>query len=176
MKNTFLVQRLNKKPKSEFHAKMSQVFGGGMIMMNQEGWKAIQSVCDLHYMGAAEYEFGTIPKCLESLAKDHEKLTTFPLLIKREIIKPNWNHENAHRRARQAELAKAKKEGVRPLQDAAKDVVRKILKEHQPMPLDRDVEKELSKVVKDAEKTIGQFLGDGIKVRRFARFVLGESA
>lgn len=49
---------------------------------------------------------------------------------------------------------KAKKEGVRPLQDAAKDVVRKILKEHQPMPLDRDVEKELSKVVKDAEKTL----------------------
>jgi trimethylamine--corrinoid protein Co-methyltransferase len=49
---------------------------------------------------------------------------------------------------------KAKKEGVRPLQDAARDVVRKILKEHQPMPLDRDVEKELSKVVKDAEKTL----------------------
>jgi elongation factor Ts len=30
--------------------------------------------------------------------------------------------------------------------------------------------------VKDAEKTVGQFLGEGIKVRRFARFVLGEGA
>jgi len=30
--------------------------------------------------------------------------------------------------------------------------------------------------VKDADKTVGQLLGDGIKVRRFARFVLGESA
>jgi elongation factor Ts len=30
--------------------------------------------------------------------------------------------------------------------------------------------------VKDAEKTVGQLLGDGIKVRRFARFVLGEGA
>ncbi len=49
---------------------------------------------------------------------------------------------------------KAKKEGVRPLQDVAKDVVRKILKEHHPTPLDRDVEKDLTKVVKDAEKTL----------------------
>jgi len=49
---------------------------------------------------------------------------------------------------------KARKEGVRPLQDAAKDVVRKILKEHVPMPLDRDVEKDLAKIVKDAEKTL----------------------
>jgi elongation factor Ts len=30
--------------------------------------------------------------------------------------------------------------------------------------------------VKDAERTVGQLLGDGTKVRRFARFVLGESA
>jgi len=30
--------------------------------------------------------------------------------------------------------------------------------------------------VKDSDKTVRQFLGDGTKVRRFARFVLGESA
>ena len=30
--------------------------------------------------------------------------------------------------------------------------------------------------VKDADRTVGQLLGDGTKVRRFARFVLGESA
>jgi trimethylamine--corrinoid protein Co-methyltransferase len=49
---------------------------------------------------------------------------------------------------------RAKKDGVRPLQDVAKDVVKKILKEHVPLPLDRDVEKDLSKIVKDAEKTL----------------------
>jgi hypothetical protein len=114
MRDTRLVQRLDKKPRSDLHAKMSQVFGGGLVMLSAEGWKTIQSICDLHYMGAAEYEFGTIPKCLESLARDHEKLVTFPLLIKRADIKPNWNHESAHRRARQFELAKAKKEGVKP--------------------------------------------------------------
>jgi translation elongation factor EF-Ts len=30
--------------------------------------------------------------------------------------------------------------------------------------------------VKDPERTVKQLLGDGMKVRRFARFVLGESA
>jgi len=49
---------------------------------------------------------------------------------------------------------KARKEGVRPLQEVAKDTVKKILKEHRPTPLDKDVERELSKVVKDAEKTL----------------------
>lgn len=49
---------------------------------------------------------------------------------------------------------KASKEGVRPLQDAAKDEVKRILKEHVPEPLDKDVERELSRVVKEAEKTL----------------------
>lgn len=47
-----------------------------------------------------------------------------------------------------------KKEGVRPLQVAANDVVRKILKEHQPAPLEKDAEKELTKIVKEAEKKL----------------------
>jgi trimethylamine--corrinoid protein Co-methyltransferase len=49
---------------------------------------------------------------------------------------------------------RVKSEGMRPLQDVAKDIVKKILKEHQPMPLDRDVEKELSKVVKEASRSL----------------------
>lgn len=114
MKNTYLVQRLDKKPKSAKHALISQVFGGGMIQMSKAGWETIQSVCDLHYMGAAEYEFGTIPACLNSLVKDREKLVTFPMTIKRTDIKPNWNHEHAHRMRRHAELKEAKAKGVKP--------------------------------------------------------------
>jgi len=49
---------------------------------------------------------------------------------------------------------KAKKDGVRPLEAVAKDKVKKILKEHTPDPLDRDVEKELALVVKEAEKVL----------------------
>jgi trimethylamine:corrinoid methyltransferase-like protein len=36
----------------------------------------------------------------------------------------------------------------------AKDAVRKILKEHVPEPLDKDVERDLSQVVKDAERQL----------------------
>jgi len=53
---------------------------------------------------------------------------------------------------------KAKKEGIKPLQVAAREIAKKILKEHEPEPLGKDVEKELSKIVKDAERKL---LGKG---------------
>ena len=53
---------------------------------------------------------------------------------------------------------RVKTEGQRPLQDAARDAVRKMLKEHQPMPLDKDIENDLAKVVKEAER---ELLGKG---------------
>ncbi len=49
---------------------------------------------------------------------------------------------------------KAGKEGVRPLEAVAKDAVKKILKEHVPDPLDKDVERDLAEVVKEAEKQL----------------------
>jgi trimethylamine--corrinoid protein Co-methyltransferase len=49
---------------------------------------------------------------------------------------------------------KVKQEGIRSLEATAKDLVKKILKEHKPTPLDRDVEKDLSKVVKEAERKL----------------------
>ncbi len=49
---------------------------------------------------------------------------------------------------------RAKAEGVRPLQDAAREVVRKLLREHEPAPLDRDIERELTGVVREGEKRL----------------------
>lgn len=49
---------------------------------------------------------------------------------------------------------KVRKEGLRQLQLDAREAVKRILKEHQPNPLDRDVERELEKVVKEASKTL----------------------
>jgi len=46
------------------------------------------------------------------------------------------------------------KEGVRQLQVVAKEHVKKILKEHQPLPLDKDVDRELTRIVKEAEKKL----------------------
>ena len=51
-------------------------------------------------------------------------------------------------------MDRAKTEGVRPLQDAARDVARKILMEHEPVPLDQDVERELARVVREGEKKL----------------------
>ncbi len=51
-------------------------------------------------------------------------------------------------------MDRARMEGVRPLQAMAGDVVERILTEHTPMPLDRDVEKELTRVVKEGEKRL----------------------
>ncbi|MFA5896936.1 MAG: trimethylamine methyltransferase family protein [Thermoplasmata archaeon] len=51
-------------------------------------------------------------------------------------------------------MDRAKMEGIRSLQETARDVVRKILKDHAPTPLDRDVEKELTRVVKEGEKQL----------------------
>lgn len=111
MKDTWLVQTLDKKPRDAFHAKVAQVFGGHGVLLSKEGWELIQSVCTLHYMGAAEFEFGTIPECLSAFARDSKELTTFPLIISRKFIKPNWNHERAQRDARRKELAEAKRAG-----------------------------------------------------------------
>jgi trimethylamine--corrinoid protein Co-methyltransferase len=47
-------------------------------------------------------------------------------------------------------------EGLKTLQQVAKEEVLRILKEHQPMPLEKDAERELSKVVKDAGKSLRQ--------------------
>jgi trimethylamine--corrinoid protein Co-methyltransferase len=49
---------------------------------------------------------------------------------------------------------KAKKEGLRPLQEAARDIAKKILKEHQPMPIEKDQTRALDAVIKEAEKTL----------------------
>ena len=49
---------------------------------------------------------------------------------------------------------RAKKEGTKPLQVAAREAVKKILKEHEPTPLGKDVERDLAKIVKDAERKL----------------------
>lgn len=51
-------------------------------------------------------------------------------------------------------MERAKTDGLRPIQDVARDRARRILKEHEPMPLDRDVQAELSRVVEDGCKAL----------------------
>ena len=47
-----------------------------------------------------------------------------------------------------------KKDGFKPLYELAKAAAKKILKEHQVTPLDKDVERELDKVIKESSKKL----------------------
>ena len=48
----------------------------------------------------------------------------------------------------------ASREGFKPLIEAARDRVRIILKEHSPMPLDRDIEEDIGRIMKEAQKSL----------------------
>jgi len=82
MRQTWLVQRLNKKPTSSFLAKAEQVFGGGALALKPEAWKLLQSIFGIDYMGAAEFEFGALPKSFQELARDSQNLITFEMRTK----------------------------------------------------------------------------------------------
>jgi len=49
---------------------------------------------------------------------------------------------------------RAAKEGFKSIQETAKDRVRRILKEHVPDPLDRDIERDIERVLRTAQKTL----------------------
>ncbi len=49
---------------------------------------------------------------------------------------------------------KAASEGIRPIQDVAREKARRLLKEHTPTPLDRDVEAELARIVAEGSKRL----------------------
>ncbi|OGS46894.1 MAG: hypothetical protein A3K66_01185 [Euryarchaeota archaeon RBG_16_67_27] len=51
-------------------------------------------------------------------------------------------------------MDRAVKDGIRPIQDVARQAARKILAEHEPTPLDRDVEKDVAAVIKGSEKQL----------------------
>ncbi|UCE91815.1 MAG: trimethylamine methyltransferase family protein [Methanobacteriota archaeon] len=50
----------------------------------------------------------------------------------------------------------ASREGSKPLIETARDVAKSVLKEHEPMPLDRDVEQEIGTILKDAQKALAR--------------------
>lgn len=81
MRNTWLVQRLNKKPTSAFLAKAEQVFGGGALQLKPEAWALLQSIFGIDYMGAAEFEFGALPKSFQELMRDSERLIAFEMSV-----------------------------------------------------------------------------------------------
>jgi len=112
--STRRVQRFNAKPETEFSAKATQAFGGGMLQLREEAWEVLQSVVDIHYMGAAEYEFGALPKCLSAMVEGREHLKLWDFTIKGKDVKPDWWRKSAVQGLRRDEIQKAKKAGEKP--------------------------------------------------------------
>lgn len=65
LRSTHLVQRLLPPTKSRLGGiAPHRVFGVAMLGLSEKAWDVLDEVCTIDYMGAAEYEFGTLPKSL----------------------------------------------------------------------------------------------------------------
>lgn len=111
MIDTYLVQRLGPRPPNEMAAKAEQVFGGAMLGLSQDAWKLLQGVFSIDYMGAAEYEFGTIPSVLKAMAADREQLRAVEMVVAPKDIEPNFARG---RTARTKKGTPRKKQPVHP--------------------------------------------------------------
>jgi hypothetical protein len=100
MIGTYLVQRLSPPPKSDLHARAEQVFGGTALDLSAEGWRILQQIFSIDYMGAAEYEFGTFSKCLKELAEDKDNLVSTPIVVEAKFIEPNYERKSLARTRR----------------------------------------------------------------------------
>lgn len=112
--STYRVQRLKPPPKSEFHATLSQVFGGGMMGISKDGWKVIQQVMDFDYMGNAEYEFGAVPKALNNIVAERADYEAWSFVIKGSEVKLGWWRQRGFDALRRAEIKAAKDKGEKP--------------------------------------------------------------
>ena len=104
--SSYLIQRFKQPPQSEFAAKAEQVFGGGMMQISEGGWKILQKLFSIDYMGAAEFEYGALPNSFKEHLSDPKKLVAFELAIPGKNIRPN--------RAREVRVRKGQKKESLP--------------------------------------------------------------
>jgi hypothetical protein len=81
MKRSWLIQRL-RKPYGEQRFDMDAfAFGGGMRHggLSDDAMKLLRDVFSFDYMGAAEFEWGAVPKALQLIASKAKHLTGFSL-------------------------------------------------------------------------------------------------
>ena len=86
MRGTWLVQRLRKPHKATgplAGLANAFAFGGGLRNggLSDEASGALNQIMSFDYMGAAEFEFGALPKMLSAFAKDHKDLVAEPITI-----------------------------------------------------------------------------------------------
>jgi hypothetical protein len=92
MKNSYLIQRL-KKP---YGASNPFSFGGGLRNggLSEEAMELLNGVFSFDYMGAAEFEFGAVPKALQLIAKDANQYLTTTLSIPQNKVAKAWRDKS----------------------------------------------------------------------------------
>ena len=125
------------------------------------GWEGASS---LEMMVIDNEVYGDIARIMRGIAVDDDRLAlnlidkvghmghflaqphTMDYLRKDEIrLSTLWDKRTSE---------KASREGFKPLLETARDRARKILKEHSPMPLDKDVEKDIGQILKEAQRVL----------------------
>lgn len=103
MKDTYLIQRLlppfeNPKPKLEALTEAFS-FGGGLQNggLSEEAMNLLRPLFRFDYMGAAEYEFGAVPKALSKMFENRGKYKKFVLMVPRAMIKKLPWRERDHK-------------------------------------------------------------------------------
>lgn len=82
-KHTWLIQRLE-QPYGDTPtgaALNSMAFGGGGSGLSRDAMRMLSGVFSFDYMGAAEFEFGALPKSLAPFARDAKSLVAFTLTL-----------------------------------------------------------------------------------------------
>jgi hypothetical protein len=105
---TYLLQRLG-RPSAKAKSVLVQqtfCFGGGGSGLSEEAWKQLGPLFSFEYMGAAEYEFGALPKALFKLTEAHD-IVSFSFVVPGAKIAPHWLRESRHRQERAKEIQAA---------------------------------------------------------------------
>jgi len=95
-----LVQRLVKPSKQDKFSQISNAFafGGGFKNggISEEAMNLIRPIFRFDYMGAAEFEFGNVPKALAKIFDQREQMIHFEILIEPKNIGKNYQREYAN--------------------------------------------------------------------------------
>lgn len=98
MTRSWLVQRLD-KPHGRTLLGLKDnpfSFGGGLVNggLSGEVMDLLRGIFSFDYMGAAEFEWGAVPKALGALAERAEKLTAWTFTIPVAKVAPHWKERD----------------------------------------------------------------------------------
>lgn len=98
MKSSWLVQRLKKPYTTGLFGEKDNpfAFGGGLHNggLSDEAMDLLRGIFSFDYMGAAEFEFGSLPKALQEVAKNSDQYLLTTLSIPLSKVPKGWRDKS----------------------------------------------------------------------------------